>query len=171
MQLVFPIWQTGYRDVSIPVGDAEVWGIHCNDDGAHLRVNITKQKTHPDAVKSNRVGRPRFIKTQIETLAIKQGEDIVKEWIAIGELHHRTHWYDQQMRLKALVLLNQLQSLVRLFSRRGVYGGAIHGLQPNDHVRRISWRCDILPGLGALFFLQHDVRAYSIELSTCDAAI
>ena len=87
MQFILAVRDVRYSDVSGAVGHPVVGGIDRNYDRTHFRMNVTEQKADPETIESNRIGCSRFIEPEIKSFAIKQRENIMKEWIAIGKIH------------------------------------------------------------------------------------
>jgi hypothetical protein len=62
----------------------------------------------------------------------------VKEGIPVREFHFRSHWNDQEMRLKVLVVLRETQSISRAHkASRSNRLRAWHLQKPNNCFRRV----------------------------------
>src|SRR5215510_5302599 len=84
--------------------------------------------------------RTRFIKTEVEPLSLEKRKDIVKEGIAVGKFHYRPDWHDQEVRIKALVMLCQPQAISRVHKRLGRRGLRAWHLRKPNHRFRSVWR-------------------------------
>jgi hypothetical protein len=81
-------------------------------------VDVAEQVTDTHAVKSDGVRRACFVQAEIESLAIKQRKDVVKERVAVRKIDYGADVNDGQMRLEAFVLLNDLRPFCWLLNRR-----------------------------------------------------
>src|SRR5262252_6472148 len=80
----------------------------------------------------------RLVKTKVEAFSLEKRKNVMKKRVAVGEFHHRSHWHDQKMRLKALVMLCQSQAIRspgKRFGRRSL--GAWCVRKPNDSFRGV----------------------------------
>jgi hypothetical protein len=60
------------------------------DDSAHLRMNVTEDVRHTLAGEYCFFRGTSFVKAEVESLAIEERKDIMKERIGVWELHHAT---------------------------------------------------------------------------------
>src|SRR6185312_4190742 len=109
----------GNNDLAFAIGNPIIRSIQGDHDGAHLRMNVAKDKRDSRPVETNVACSPGFIKTKIEPLALKKRKYIVKKRIAIGKLDDGPDWNNKQVRLEALVVLHQDQRLFGHKFRRG----------------------------------------------------
>src|SRR5947209_20502778 len=98
-------------DLALAIRNAVIRSIECDHNRAHLGMNIAKDEGDSRPVETNIASGPRFIKTKVESLALKERKDIVKKWITIGKLDHRPDRNHKQVWLEALMVLHQDQRL------------------------------------------------------------
>lgn len=60
------------------------------DDSAYLRMNVTEDVRHTLAGEYYFFGGTCFVKAEVESLAVEERKDIMKERIGVWKLHHAT---------------------------------------------------------------------------------
>jgi len=77
-------------DLAVTVRHSIVGRGNCNHHRAHLRMDVAKNVRNAGLVKDNIADAAGLVQAQIKALSVKKRKHIVKKWITIGELHHRT---------------------------------------------------------------------------------
>src|SRR5664280_2210435 len=96
---------------------------------AHRWMNVAEDIRYAFAREGDCLSGTGFVKTEIETLAVEEREDIMKERIGVGELHSCADGDNQQVRREHAVLLQQ--RVVSVSGKRWS-GSLLHRLQPED---------------------------------------
>src|SRR6202007_206457 len=97
MQPVTSIRNVGNTKVSVASRDGVKRRRERDHDRAHLGMNITEDVADPRPVKSPHAGAARLIETEVESLPLKEREDVVKKGIVVWERHRGTRRYNQDM--------------------------------------------------------------------------
>jgi len=135
VQVVFAIRDSGNGNGAGLVGNRVIRRIHSHDNCAHLRMNIAEEKADACMVEADGVGGTSFIEPEIETLAIEERKDVVKEGIAIREVHDGTDADNGEVRMKRLILLDDLRLLAGV---GGSWYSVVGRNEPHDHFRRVG---------------------------------
>src|SRR5215467_9631950 len=84
--------------------------------------------------------RAGFVKTEVETFSFEERENVVKKRISVGKFDHRSHWHNQEPRLKAFVVLCQSEATRGLNNGSG--GSSLcawHIGKPNNCLRSVLY--------------------------------
>ena len=95
------------------IGNGVIRSLENHHDGAHFGVNIAEDIANSGTVEMHAVSGARLIKSQVESLAVKQREDIMKERIVIRKINHRADRDREHAGIKLFVLLQQAKLLPR----------------------------------------------------------
>src|SRR5579884_666245 len=101
------------RDLTVMIADRVKRRIQDNNYCAHLRMNVAEDIADAWAIKANQACAPGLVEPEVETLAFEQREHVVEERVLVGKLYDGSYSDDQDVWIKALVLLRQPQMLLR----------------------------------------------------------
>src|ERR1035438_328628 len=116
VQHIAAVWHICNAHLPVGIGDRIQRRSHGDHHPAHLGMNVAEDVADPRTVKAPHARRPRLVEPQVEPLSFKERKYVVKEGVAIRELHHRPRRHHQQVWLETLVLLHQPR--IRPLARR-----------------------------------------------------
>jgi hypothetical protein len=126
-------------DVVARVSDGVERRGEADDDGAHLRMDVAKDVGDAGAREGYGLGGTGFVEAEVESLAVVEGEDVVKEGVGVGKLHDAADGNNLQMRHEGAVLLQQRVMALRC---EGENGSVAEGFKPDygDDLAMCGWR-------------------------------
>ena len=98
------------RYLPLAVGNGVVVRLHHHDDRTHFRMDVAEDIANSRTVELHPPGCARFVKSEVEPLALKERKHVMKERVEIGEIHRRADRNHEDVRFEALVLLRESKS-------------------------------------------------------------
>ncbi len=131
--------------VTAPVSDEMpiVRSAKCQHDRSHLWMNVAEDIGDAFAIKTHGAAGAGFVEAEVETLAVEERKDIVKEGILVRKLHRGARGDDEQMGREHLVFLHQTIGCLASGPRR-CRRARLQGRQPDDHIRCTGPICVLL---------------------------
>jgi hypothetical protein len=138
IQLIAAIGNIRDSHPAISIRHAKVRRVDCNDRSAHFRVNVAEKKTHTGTVEVNRLAGPCFVKSKVESFAVKERENIMQEGILVGKLDRCPNLNNEDVRIETLIHLRNLRRGMARCRRGNSYRSRCERRKPNHDFRQID---------------------------------
>ena len=125
-----------------------------NDDRTHFGMNVAEDVGDALAVEEHRALRMRLVESEVEALAVEEGEDVVKEGVEVGKLNVTAGGYDENVRGELLILLSEGE--LPLSGDRREHG-LLRGCKPSDDIGGGRLRNGVLALLASEMNVESDL--------------